>query len=886
MRSRLASFIAALCVGIVPHDANAQQPTGTLTVTVADTTGAVIPGATVTVTGIDVATKAVSHEAVKTSNVGVATITKLIPGRYSVQAEFQGFETRRLPDVRVRSGDNKQVLVLPIEGVKQAVVVEQDRQRAAADPRGPSFGTTLTREQLEALSDDPEVLRQQLQEMAGPGAVFKIDSFEGGALPPKAQIRSIRISRDQFAAEHHSAGGTQIEIITQPGLGPIRYNAGFRMRSDPLTGRSPFTPVRGPEQFRNAIFGLGGTLIPNKSSFGLFINGTDSYDTPNINVALPEGRTRSEALQLRTPRDSFNLNANLDYALTLDQTLRFGVNVNHNDSRNLGIGLFDEETRAFSTKNTFGSIRAQQIGPLGRRAFLRTRFQFSWNDSDSESAVEAVTIRVNDAFTSGGAQIRGGQHSRTIVVGSDLDYVRGIHTVRTGIQIDAGRARSDDASNYLGTYTFESLDAFFAGRPRSYTRRIGDPNLKYQTFQGAIYAQDDIRVRRNLTLSAGMRYEAQTHVHDLNNVAPRFGLTWAPFASGRTTLRTSWGVFYDWLSTNTYEQTLRVDGFRQQEIDIVNPPFPDLLGLQVSAAPVNRYLLGDDVRLPTSTRVSLGIDQRLTRFLQSSATYAYSRGSSLARGLNQNAPANGVRPDARFGNIVEVVSDANSLLHQLQMALTANPGALLPIANAASAPLVNPKRTTVFFNFTVASLRNNTDGPFSLAPRGDQELEWGPAYGDVRHRLNISVNNQIIKNLLIGININGSSGTPYSIRTGRDDNGDLVFNDRPIGVDRNSERAAAHWTVNTMFGYVMGFGRASGGPPGIAVIGGGAGGAPDVRTVDAGPRYRVQFFVQTQNLTNRANYTAYSGTQTSPFFSKPTSVAATRKVEAGVNLGF
>ena len=58
-------------------------------------------------------------------------------------------------------------------------------------------------------------------------------------------------------------------------------------------------------------------------------------------------------------------------------------------------------------------------------------------------------------------------------------------------------------------------------------------------------------------------------------------MTWAPFAAGQTTLRASWGIFYDWLPTNTYEQTLRVDGFRQQEIDIVNPTYPEVLGASV-----------------------------------------------------------------------------------------------------------------------------------------------------------------------------------------------------------------------------------------------------------------------------------------------------------------
>jgi hypothetical protein len=680
MRSLLASFVLVLGVCALPGLAHAQQQNGTLTVTVVDTTGAVIPGATVSVVGIEATTKAASLEPVQTSERGIAIVPRLLPGRYSVKAEFQGFETRTIPDVRVRNGDNKQVVMLPIEGVKQAVVVEQNREQAASDPRGPSFGTTLTREQLEALSDDPEVLRQQLQEMAGPGAVFKIDSFEGGALPPKAQIRSIRISRDQFAAEYHSAGGTQIEIITQPGLGPVRYNAGYRMRSDPLTGRSPFTPVRGPESFRTLFLGANGTLVPNKSSFGIFFNGTNSFDTPNINVALSGGQIRSEALDIQTPRDNFGINANVDYAITLNQTLRFGLNVFHNDNENLGVGAYDEEERAYSTEGTNGAVRAQQIGPLGRRGFLRTRVQYSWNDTDAVSSLEARTIRVNDAFNSGGAQIRGGQHSKTIVVGADLDYVRGLHTVRSGVQIDWLRAHADDFTNYLGTYTFESLEAYDAGTPRSYTRRLGDPNVKYQTFQGAIYLQDDIRVRRNLTLSAGMRYEAQSHVHDLNNIAPRFGVTWAPFSGGQTTLRASWGLFYDWLSSSTYEQTLRFDGFHQLELDIINPPYPDPLDGTGTIPTTNRYLLGEAFALPTSNRFSLGIDQRLTRFLQSSATYAYTRGSSLARGLNLNPPLNGARPDPRFNNIVDVVSDANSRLHQLQFNLTANPGALLPIA--------------------------------------------------------------------------------------------------------------------------------------------------------------------------------------------------------------
>src|SRR6185503_4889282 len=187
------------------------------------------------------------------------------------------------------------------------------------------------------LSDDPATFQQQLQDMAGPGAVIRIDGFEGSGLPAKAQIRSIRIARDQFAAEYHSAGGVSIEIITQPGIGPIRYFSNLNVRGDALGGRSPFVPVRGPEQNVNYGFGMGGTLVKDKSSFNINVFGINSYETPNLNVARATGQ-QSVALGLRAPSDNLFVNGQMDYALTLDQTLRFGYNLSRNTNGNLGVG--------------------------------------------------------------------------------------------------------------------------------------------------------------------------------------------------------------------------------------------------------------------------------------------------------------------------------------------------------------------------------------------------------------------------------------------------------------------------------------------------------------------------------------------------------------------
>src|SRR5688500_18856240 len=277
---------------------------GRLVITVTDQTGAVIPGATVTVTAQDSASQsgAGQNSAARagvlppgpTSSQGTITIPGLAPGRYTVSVEFPGFETSVLRDVRIRAGDNRQSVELALQKLEDSVVVGQDAQAAASDRRGGAFGTVLTREQVDALSEDPDEMRRQLQELAGLNALIRVDSFEGAQLPPKSQIRMIRISRDAFAAENHGAGGIQIDIVTQPGIGPLRGQFGTRLQDGSMTGRSPFVQKKGPERSQQYNFSLGGSLAREKTSFNLNLGGMTAFDTPNLNAALLSG-TRAEA---------------------------------------------------------------------------------------------------------------------------------------------------------------------------------------------------------------------------------------------------------------------------------------------------------------------------------------------------------------------------------------------------------------------------------------------------------------------------------------------------------------------------------------------------------------------------------------------------------------
>jgi hypothetical protein len=879
---KLRASLCLLLPLLVSTPARAQAPpVATLTVTVVDPSGGVLPGASVTIVGVEEATKARAIEPVSTSDTGVAVLEKLAPGRYDIRAEFAAFKPGELKDVRLRAGNNKQVVVLPLKNVEDSVTVSRDPREAASDRAG-QFSTALTREQIEALSDDPDELRRQLQELA-PDAVFKVDSFEGGQLPPKAQIRSVRVSRDQFAAESHYAGGVFIEIITQPGVGPLRGSINTSHTGSAFESRNPFVPTKGPSASNGGGFGLSGTLLENKSSFSMHFNGSSAYTSPIQRVSLPDG-TRSETLGLRQPTRSLYGYAQADYAVTKDQTVRFWFNMNQSTRRNQGIGAYDFPERGYWTENESWSLSVQHTGPIGRRNFLNTNFGIRRSSSASHSNVEAPTIRVLDAFTSGGAQQTGRQDTWNLSGRADLDYIRGIHSWRMGVSLEGTLFDANDTDNYLGSYTFGSLADYEAGRPRSFTQRLGDPRLTYSYLLAGLYVQDDIRVSRSLTFSPGLRYEAQSHLGDFNNLAPRFGFTWSPFQSGKTSIRMSSGIFYDWVSAGTYAQTLRLDGERQREINVVDPSFPEPLFDDGLVPPINRYLYSDDVEMVRTLRLSAGVQQAITPRFRVGVTYTDTRGLNVARGMNLNVPVNGVRPDPRYANVIAVVSDAElrgrSLSTNFSLSLTAP-------SPTASQAFFNPRRGTISGSYWFGSSRNNSDGAFTVPASNDLASEWGPASGDYRHRTSLSLSSQAIRGLNMSFSISAMGASPYTIRTGRDDNGDLVFNDRPAGVGRNSARGAGRVDMSGYFSYSVGFGqRRVTSASGISIQS--VGGVLTVNTVAPRPtpRYRLGLSVRVTNLLNRTHYTGYSGVMTSPFFGQPQSATGVRKIYVSTNFGF
>ncbi len=875
----LRSFVVLLLLaGGLTTATSAQERPGSLTVTVYDTTGAAIAATSVNLTAPDGAiTSQLADEK------GSVTFQTLLPGKYAIVAEFPGFEPNAAAELQVRAGrTTKQDITLDIAGFVEQVDVEQDTSdRAVTD----SFSTALSASQIEALADDPDEMQQQLEQLAGPGARIRVNGFEGGQLPPKSQIREIRFRFDPFAAENHNAGFPRVDIITRPGNGPVRNNMTFGFRDNQLDARNYFSPAKGVGQTYRYGWSIDGPIVKGRTGFSLNVRSNNEYDVQTIVATTPTGAFNGLVNQ---PSDRLNVDFNIEHVLTKTHTMRFQFDRDTNSAENLGIGNWDLETRGFSREGFTNRVRLSDVGSFSKKYLNDIRVQYSWQETESLSTSDATTIRVQDQFTDGGAQIQGGRRFWELEVADNLDIPLGKkHSIRTGFEVDTGNYIGDELRNFAGTFTFPTLAAFTDGRPNNYTIRSGNPFVEYRNTEAGLFIQDDYRFKKNLLLSFGARYEAQTLIDDKMNIAPRAGMTWSPFKSNKTTVRAGAGIFYEWYETSLYENALRQDGTRQFDTIVRNPGYPNpYLGDGVVIVPINPSIVrvGDDLHMPTVRRYSMGLEQQVLPWLRLRANYYNQYGWNQFRARNINEPVNGVRPDATLGNISLLETSASAESQGLDMNFNFN---------------YQPRRLFGVFGYTLGERKNYGDSALTLpVDSNNLQAEYGPAADDIRHRLFSFINTELVWGLRVGVNFRAQSGRPYNITSGLDSNQDGVINERPEGLGRNAGRLPWQSNTDLRLSWGRGFGpsRTPTGPGGGPVVmggGGGGGRGPGGGGGDRGGQMggsdravRLELYLQTFNVFNQVNFINYGSVLTSPSFGVPTAAMGARRLEMGMRIGF
>src|SRR5689334_8955257 len=490
----------------------------------------------------------------QTNQRGEARFNKVAPGRYQLHVEAAGFKALDLNNVDLATGPYHREVTLEIDVIKVDVEVADEAQVRNTNPNGPAFSNVMTAEQIAQLPDDPDEFENAINQLAGPGAQMRVNGFRGGKLPPKSQIREIRFRLNPYAAENHDAGFGLVDIITKPGVNDWHGSFNFGFRDEALNGRQVFAPFRGPEQQRRFGLSLDGPLWKNHTSLFLNADGSLFFDARPIFATTPNGVFSDLAYR---PSRRLNVDARVEHVLNKTHTARLQFQRNAGLQNNLGVGDFDLPARGYSQDQTEYIGRFADSGVFGKKFYNEVRFQTRWFSTDARSVSIGRTILVPGAFNDGSAQRRGGRRQLELELDDNVDYALEKHGVRFGLQLETGGYKSDDSTNAFGTFQFPDLAAFEAGLPTQFTQRIGDPTVSYRQYQFGWYVQDDWRVRKNLTLSYGVRHELQSHVDGNFNIAPRLGFVWSPKKNGRITVRGGAGIFYDWFAAQTYEQTLR-----------------------------------------------------------------------------------------------------------------------------------------------------------------------------------------------------------------------------------------------------------------------------------------------------------------------------------------
>ncbi|HYO62428.1 MAG TPA: TonB-dependent receptor, partial [Pyrinomonadaceae bacterium] len=821
--------LAAALVAGGAIEARAQGAGGSVRVQAVDELGGALINATVVCLGADGVPRPAAHK-----GEGVYEASGLPPGKYTLNLAMAGFSPGTVDDVEVVAGRVTTLKVTLRVTIEEAVSVEVQGDLSTA-PEDNAGSIVIRGDDLDALPDDPEDLTNALRAMAGPsagpgGAQFYVDGFSASAPPSKQSIREVRINQNPFSAEYDRLGFARVDIFTRAGANDFHGQGFFNFGDESLNSRNPFAPRRFPWQARNFGGGINGPLVRNRTSFFLDFERRETDDNALINATVLDDAFNPQPLSLSilTPNRRNSFSARVDHRIDKDHNLTARYSHVRVRFQNAGVGDFALPSRAFDRANSEQVLQLSETAVLSPSVVNVARLQYSRLRRELEGDNTVPALVVLDAFTGGGSQV-GLTFARENrwELQDQVVWATGRHTVKFGARLRHESLSDSSPSNFGGTFTFAGgfepqldadnrpvLDA--SGQPvlvpitsiERYRRTLlfqslnrtpeeiralgggatqfsisaGEPETSVGQFDVGLYVQDDWRVRPNLTLSAGLRYETQNNIGSNLNFAPRLSFAWAPRQGNRrqplTVIRGGFGVFYERVDADLTLRARRFDGLRQQNFIINSPDFfpfvpsPETLaGARTSQT--TRPLAGD-LRTPYLMQFALGVERQLPHEFVLTTTYIRTRRLRGLRSRNVNAPLpgtfspddpeSGLRPFGDIGNIFEVESTA--VLNQQQLVFNLN-GRFR-------------RSLTVFATYALGKIENDALD-FSVFPANSYDLrgEYGRSALDIRHRFTLGGTIRAPWDINLNPFIVAFSSRPFNITTGRDTNGDAIFAERP-----------------------------------------------------------------------------------------------------------
>jgi len=563
-------------------------------------------------------------------------------------------------------------------------------------------------------------------------------------------VREFRVQTNAYGAEYGRNAGGQFNVITKSGTNDFHGSAWEFHRNDALDSRNVFDTGEKPD-FRRNQFGLtvGGPLRKDRTFFFAGYEGLREALGRTISSVVPDENARLGVLPdpanpggtltvpvnpaIRPYLDAYplpngqNLGGGLsEFTFPFDQRIDqdyFQARLDHNFGERDQVFLrytYDRAEQRLPTDfpqfpRTFGS-RNQFLTGEYRRVLSAATFgtvRLGWSRTRIGQEVEAnvdlapfVPGRPSMGDIDVGGMPRfGPQSSAGVQLGQDVfslagdvAHSRGRHLLKTGLLVERYRDQEFNPTFSLGIYTFPSLATFLRNTPQRFIGLTpeGDLNREWTFTLLGLYAQDDFRVTRDLTLNAGLRYEFTTLPEEaqgrdvnlpdltapavtvgplyenptLSNFSPRVGFAWDVAGRGSTVVRGGYGLYYNTNSQQNLIVTITNPPFTPRPV-IANPSFPSPDFGRAGALSIRPVQF--DLESPRVHVWNLAVQRELPLRTVLTVGYAGARGRHLLRNTDANTavpqvradgtlffPAGGPRQNTAFSAIELKTSDGQS----------------------------------------------------------------------------------------------------------------------------------------------------------------------------------------------------------------------------------
>jgi hypothetical protein len=708
-------------------------------------------------------------------------------------------------------------------------------------------------------------------------------------------IREFQVVTSGGIAEFSRASSGFVSIITQSGTYDWHGRGYGFFRNQRFDARNPLAPAKDPLTQAQYGISLSGPISRNRTFIFANFEQTrrnDSAvitirpaDVASINARLNQVGYPGARIETGLVPGGFNVTnffARLDHRLNEANLLavRYSLyDLSALNSRTVG-GL-NSVSRGTNLNNLDQVVTASNVTTISPQTINEARFQYT-----RSRLAAPVNDPVGPAVNITGVASFGtatfsplGRDIDLFEIVNNVSTQRGKHSVKGGVDFLYNRVNIFFPGAFQGVYTFNTLANFLSGNYSNFQQAFGAPEQFQSNPSLGLFIQDEWKPRSDLTINAGLRYDAQVLPGpiktDVDNFAPRFGIAYAP-GDRKTVFRASYGIYFDRLPLRATSNALQRDGSKYLVAQLSPtkggaPVFPNVL----TAFPTNLQTkpnittIDPDIENSYSQQASFQIERELPGNASLSAGFLHLRGRHLILSRNLNVPhfpaSAGVpnlgRPNPNFGNIGQFESSGESTYN----------GLILSFNKRAT------RWSSVRVSYTLSKAIDDAGNFFFSTPQNNFDLrdERGLSDNDQRHRLTVSGSvetprsgntnglSRVYENFQLSYIFTYASRLPFNVQLGADRNFDTNFNDRPVGVGRNTGRGFDFASLDLRLS----------------------------RAFHLTERFRLEALAEGFNLLNRANLQIPNnvfGTGLTPraTFGQPTAAGDPRQIQFGLRLSY